>query len=406
MYRSLNRRRRVFQRGGFTLTELLVVILILALLISLLLPAINGALRTARNAAVSAEINQLAQALESFKSKYGDYPPSRFLAVENGNYSQYFGSNLLLNQSLTASGSAIDPTSPGTGDITLGTLAQRSVTALRKFFPRVNTSTAISTGSTPWYDFNGNGTLDNPYVLHGHECLVFFLGGVPVPDVPGSPNTFGMSGFGKDLTNPFTNNTNNGNASYNGNRQPPLFEFNTSRLFLDPESATQIPGYYDSLGNAQPGGTTANFYVYFSAYGSNGYDPNDANILSEIDDTTQKPIGLEFTTSFPVSISATAFQPASSYAPNPYTSSSPDVNSTVNKTIVYQTAVFQKPQSYQILSAGTDGLYGVGGIYSPSSSSASTVLPPETSLLINTSDLNIRIREQDNLTNFKSGTLR
>ena len=63
-------------------------------------------------------------------------------------------------------------------DITLGQLAQRSVAAIRKFWPRVNTTTGQTT--TLMYDFNGNGTLDAPYILHGHECLVFFLGGCPV----------------------------------------------------------------------------------------------------------------------------------------------------------------------------------------------------------------------------------
>ena len=56
---------------------------------ALLLPAINGAIRTAKKAAVSAEINQLAQALASFKSKYGDYPPSRVYLAENGDYSRH-----------------------------------------------------------------------------------------------------------------------------------------------------------------------------------------------------------------------------------------------------------------------------------------------------------------------------
>src|SRR5512135_3015670 len=73
-------------RPGFTMVELLVVIVIIALLLALLLPAINGAVRSARNAAVSAEINQLSQALADFKSKYGDYPPSRILLSENGDY--------------------------------------------------------------------------------------------------------------------------------------------------------------------------------------------------------------------------------------------------------------------------------------------------------------------------------
>src|SRR5271166_5392173 len=95
-------------RGGFTLVELLVVIVILAILIGLLLPAINGALRTARKAAVSSEINQLASALAAFKSRYGDYPPSRFLAVENGNYTIY----LSQSGSLTSNQQGVvDPTS-------------------------------------------------------------------------------------------------------------------------------------------------------------------------------------------------------------------------------------------------------------------------------------------------------
>src|SRR5271157_2544741 len=82
------RRRPGEGRGphGFTLVELLAVMLILAFLIALLLPAINGALRTAKNAAVGGEINQLAQALASFKTQYGDYPPSRIYLAENGDY--------------------------------------------------------------------------------------------------------------------------------------------------------------------------------------------------------------------------------------------------------------------------------------------------------------------------------
>src|SRR5271157_633822 len=82
------RRRPGEGRGprGFTMVELLAVILILAVLIALLLPALNGALKTARNAAVGGEIDQLAQALASFKAQYGDYPPSRIYLAENGDY--------------------------------------------------------------------------------------------------------------------------------------------------------------------------------------------------------------------------------------------------------------------------------------------------------------------------------
>ena len=48
-----------------------------------------------------------------------------------------------------------------------------------------------------------------PYILQGHECLVFFLGGIPQITASG----YGMSGFGKDPTNPFKNSENGSSHS-------------------------------------------------------------------------------------------------------------------------------------------------------------------------------------------------
>ena len=62
-------------KRGFTLVELMVVIAIIAVLIALLVPAVNIAIGMARNARIKLEIANLAQALERYKLKYGDYPP-------------------------------------------------------------------------------------------------------------------------------------------------------------------------------------------------------------------------------------------------------------------------------------------------------------------------------------------
>jgi prepilin-type N-terminal cleavage/methylation domain-containing protein len=400
---------RVFARPGFTLIELLVVVIVIGILIGLLLPVIAGALRTARNAAVQAEINNIATAVASFKSAFGDNPPSRVLLCENGNYALFINSNQPVN--------TIDP-SASPSDTTVGILAQRSLTAMRKFFPKVVFSTSgippQVNGTNFYYDFNGNGVMDAPYVLHGHECLVFFLGGIPYQD-PATGN-FGMTGFGKDPVNPFTNSLAtdsrapwNGaqNGLYSANRQSPLYEFNGGRLFLDPSNTSNgganpgIPGYYDSLNSNQPSTSsgTLNFYVYFSSYGNGAYDPNDVNFLTETDGNLASPIWLQFFT-------ATSQNHRVSPAPNPYTTSS---TVTANNAVTYE-----KAQTFQIFSAGADGLYGVGGQYAaPSSgtSTASTTLPFDQintfsgQPAVATTDPTIRQREQDNLTNFKSGTL-
>ena len=409
-----NRRLLARSRGGFTMIELLMVIVIIAILVGLLLPAVNGALKTARKAAVSSEISQLAQALDSFKSRYGDYPPSRFLAVESGNYTSFLGT-ANSGTPLSTSGTLPDPTqpdptSPGDGDISTTQLAQRSVAALRKFWPRV--STAVTLTNNNFYDFNGNNQMDAPYILHGHECLVFFLGGVPSHDSSGN---FGLTGFDKNPLNPFTNTLVPGSPMYSTNRQSPLFEFNPGRLFLDPNTQTAastaglpipgIPGYYDSLGNAVPGsgaGSTHNFYVYFSAYGNSGYDPNDVN-FPEADANNNGPIGLGFQTSFGT---YKALNFCSSFAPNPYTST----------LSVGNPVTFQKAQSFQIISSGIDGLYGVGGQFNSNTTSASTVplpLDPTNTFSGSTmgktltadTDPTLRLREGDNLTNFKTGSL-
>ncbi len=63
-------------RRGFTLVEMLVVLGIIAVLIALLMPAVMSAINSARRAAIGVEIKSLADAVEAYKQKHGDYPPN------------------------------------------------------------------------------------------------------------------------------------------------------------------------------------------------------------------------------------------------------------------------------------------------------------------------------------------
>lgn len=61
--------------AGFTLVEMLVVITIITVLAALLVPAAYIVLNNAENARLAIEVAGLTQAMETFKSEYGDYPP-------------------------------------------------------------------------------------------------------------------------------------------------------------------------------------------------------------------------------------------------------------------------------------------------------------------------------------------
>ena len=63
-------------RQGFTLVEMLVVLGIIAVLVALLMPAVMSAVNNGRRARIGVEISQLANAVEAYKQKHGDYPPT------------------------------------------------------------------------------------------------------------------------------------------------------------------------------------------------------------------------------------------------------------------------------------------------------------------------------------------
>jgi prepilin-type N-terminal cleavage/methylation domain-containing protein len=399
--------RTLTPRSGFTLIELLVVILIVGILIALLVPAIAAAVRTAQDARVSAEIANLQTALADFKNKYGDYPPSRIILRNDGNYNPTDTTQI--------------PGAPS--DITYGALNLRTARYMTKFFNRANFffNTAGAAGSP--LNWDGSGTVTgltysnaNTVILQGHECLVFFLGGMP-QSVSGPPATFSTIGFSRNPTNPF--DTVNPNSTVSQNRSQPLFEFAPGRLqdiFSLPVGVpssfavgtvpqyTTVPGlqngfpsYVDPLSNS----TAPRPYTYFSSYGNSAYDPNDDNSggLGSLGDSSSQELD-DTQTALIMRSYLVNFQPSTvfSFGPNPYTNSDPGTTG----------VTWVNPQSFQLFSSGRDGQWGVGGTYSPNTTGSRlpvTALDNTANVLPKTEALSLRTRERDNITNFSGGKL-
>ena len=67
------------EKKGFTLVELLTVLAIVAMLIGLLIPSLTMIRNTARRAKQKAQLTEIELALTAFRNDYGDYPPSYWM---------------------------------------------------------------------------------------------------------------------------------------------------------------------------------------------------------------------------------------------------------------------------------------------------------------------------------------
>ena len=217
-----NFKRQASDRSAFTLLELLAVITIISILLALILPVISGIIGRGDDAAVSAEITQLDQALASFKAKYGEYPPS----------------NLIIPNSST-------------------NWDAKSRSIVRKFWPQFAFGTCggntLSDGTV--------GYPADPVHLSGPACLVFFLGGV---DGDPGDTVYTPSGFSNNPISPWMP------AGYTGTATPPTSENRVGPFFqfedadrLVPLGADKGVGYLDPY----PGQTTP--YMYISGAGRN-----------------------------------------------------------------------------------------------------------------------------------------
>lgn len=236
-----HRQKSIRARQAFTLIEILVAVTIIALLMGLLTPAVMNAVRTANTGALRVETTSLAQAIESYNLKYGEYPP----------------------------------------DFSNWNVVERHY---RKLFPRIAES---EISLLRHYLFNGTTTFD-PTRIDRAEALVFALGG-----------------YGSDPVRPLTNGgpfelvgtdaADSSHYQYNPQRENPVYDFDAARLTLssiDGSSALSTTNRYVSTDETNFGASgTADLipsyrindqqtsYVYFdsktyrynTAFGFNGY---------------------------------------------------------------------------------------------------------------------------------------
>ncbi|TWU45527.1 Type II secretion system protein G precursor [Novipirellula aureliae] len=232
---------------GFTLVEILVVIVIIGILAGITVPAVMRSIRTARQTALKLELNSIAQAVEHYKEKYGDYPPDG-------------SSKAVLERHM------------------------------RKLFPRMSSQdfTILQLMTDDSLDTTTVGTF-SPVAMDRGEALVFFLGGFS-NDVQ-----FPITGPGGPLElipSPTADLTDLANYQVNMTRDNALFDIDVTRVTAGRASATdpmlstdetsfaytnpELYGGKDLLPVYLAGGDELSPIVYFDSrtYGDIGGDYN------------------------------------------------------------------------------------------------------------------------------------
>jgi type II secretory pathway pseudopilin PulG len=272
----LSPRQRTTARMAFTLVELLVVIAIIIVLASLLLAAVFKALDTAYQAQTRTDITQLTAAVQSFQTKFqlsSAPPPSRLVLCKQ--WVNYYSA-------------------PG---VFKSQLHQDSLEYLQRVWPRLDWSTPHPrpdsqkwTGMPVWQgidwdnsdaandigtsalvirDSANNAVASTEVLLEGEQTIVFFLGGIA--------NSGAFTGFSTDASNPARHTLAYPNPGTNNtdDRIPPFFEFKSDRLvFFSQWLASQgfnPQGYSDFYAYKDGYGKTP--FAYFSSYKTaNGYN--------------------------------------------------------------------------------------------------------------------------------------
>jgi prepilin-type N-terminal cleavage/methylation domain-containing protein len=230
-------------RSGFTLVELLIVIVIIGMLVALVSYAAAGAMKTAKQGAITFELNELNRGLLAYKDERGAYPPC--FASDPANAVQQ----------------------------------ARIMRHLSTAFPRYRSDANGNGVFNEYADFRQEvltATIDPVFPsgrdinnLDQGEALVFWLGGLPsrFTDANQTGTTAGkhLIGFAKDQLRPFQHE----DAMTGQPQRTDQFPFDPSRLF-----DSDNDGWYEYVPKGvQLVAATPAPYVYFDATSYKGWYP-------------------------------------------------------------------------------------------------------------------------------------
>jgi prepilin-type N-terminal cleavage/methylation domain-containing protein len=292
------RARRALRREAFTLIELLVVMGIILILVSLTAAAIMKTLSKPGDVRVRNDMSQLDAAIAAFQQKYGvEYIPSQLSL--HAHYSKY--TNTQLDQE--------------SANYILKTIGKNS--------PGFMTQWKSATG-IQWVQGSPAGVEHE--ILEGHQCLVFFLGGIVIFQ----NGQYSCVGFSTDASHP------DALPQPGADRIGPFYLFDPSRLSIPPNKK-YFPAYADAYSPRAGGPSNGQnqYYAYFSSYkhqnGYNRYSGTDCPSLSLNPNIPPDPV---------------LNPPLWPYASSPASSTSP--------------LQYVRPNDWQIICAGPDGIFGPG----------------------------------------------
>ncbi len=343
---------------GFTLVELLVVISIITVLAALLVPAVYYAIQKAKTARIGIELANIEKALERYKIEYGEYPPDFAEVAE------------------------------ATGGVQKAMVAKGIIdNHLARIFRNRNAAIDVPRSSSGSFapDFTSYTQLNPTNALY-----------------------FWLKGFSPDPTMPLFGA---------GDRQP-FFEFDSSRLVqpqvayrleLNIPTETTVAAAYYPQGSLDPIP-----YIYYRANNVAQFTFGAANTpFTTFNSALIAPLA---TGSNPLAPSAS--EPYRAYAgaalwavlanesnqfaipvPQPYFSyegAAATVKRTHtlggNRAKISALYPYAAPKKFQLISAGMDGMYGIGGQFQEPDGGTGNVRTNTYSLL-----------DKANITNFSGG---